>query len=29
MSAQSYYTGEGEGPVYVHVKGKTYPGRVR
>jgi phytanoyl-CoA hydroxylase len=29
MSAQSYYTGEGESPVYVPVKGKTYPGRVQ
>lgn len=29
MSAQSKYTGEGESPVYVHVKGKTYPGCVQ
>lgn len=29
MSAQSKYTGEGESPEYVHVKGKTYPGCVR
>jgi phytanoyl-CoA hydroxylase len=29
MSAQSHYTGEGESPVYFHVKGNTYPGYVR
>lgn len=29
MSAKSRYTGEGESPVYFHVKGKTYPGCVR
>lgn len=29
MSAKSRYTGEGEGPQYFHVQGKTYPGCVR
>jgi phytanoyl-CoA hydroxylase len=29
MSSKSRYTGAGEGPVYFHVKGKTYPGCVR
>ena len=29
MSAKSRYTGNGEGPVYFYVKGKTYPGCVR
>lgn len=29
MSAQSKYTGEGEGPVYFHVQGQSYPGCVR
>ena len=29
MSAKSQYTGQGEGPEYFHVKGKTYPGCVR
>ena len=29
MSAKSQYTKEGEGPVYYHVKGRTYPGCVR
>jgi ectoine hydroxylase-related dioxygenase (phytanoyl-CoA dioxygenase family) len=29
MSAQSKYTGEGESPVYFHVKGQSYPGCVR
>ncbi len=29
MSAQSRYTGEGEGPEYFPVRGKTYPGCVR
>jgi len=29
MSAKSRYTGEGESPVYFHVKGETYPGCVR
>lgn len=29
MSSNSTYSGEGEGPEYFHVKGKTYPGKVR
>lgn len=29
MSAKSRYVGEGEGPQYFHVQGKTYPGCVR
>lgn len=29
MSAHSRYTGEGEGPVYFPVKGRTFPGCVR
>lgn len=29
MSAQSKYTGEGEGPVYFPVQGRSYPGCVR
>jgi phytanoyl-CoA hydroxylase len=29
MSARSTYTGEGEGPVYFHVQGQSYPGCVR
>lgn len=29
MSSKSRYTGEGEGPVYFHVRGETYPGCVR
>jgi ectoine hydroxylase-related dioxygenase (phytanoyl-CoA dioxygenase family) len=29
MSAKSRYTGEGEGPEYFHVRGRTYPGCVR
>ena len=29
MSAQAHYTGEGDGPVYYHIQGKTYPGCVR
>ncbi|MBI4551316.1 MAG: phytanoyl-CoA dioxygenase family protein [Candidatus Latescibacteria bacterium] len=29
MSSKSRHTGEGESPVYFHVKGKTYPGCVR
>jgi len=29
MSAKSRYTKQGEGPVYRHVQGKTYPGCVR
>ena len=29
MSAKSQYSKEGEGPVYFHIKGETYPGCVR
>ena len=29
MSAKSRYSGEGEGPEYFHVQGKSYPGCVR
>jgi len=29
MSSTSKYTGEGEGPEYLHVSGETYPGCVR
>lgn len=29
MSARSLYTGEGDGPVYVHIQGRGYPGCVR
>ncbi|MEZ4863746.1 MAG: phytanoyl-CoA dioxygenase family protein [Caldilineaceae bacterium] len=29
MSATARYTGEGEGPVYFHVQGKSFPGCVR
>lgn len=29
MSAKSRYTGEGEGPVYFPIQGKSYPGCVR
>lgn len=29
MSAQSRYTGEGPGPVYFHIKGKTFLDGVR
>jgi ectoine hydroxylase-related dioxygenase (phytanoyl-CoA dioxygenase family) len=29
MSAKSTYTGEGDGPEYLHISGKTYPGCVR
>ena len=29
MSAKSRFTGEGEGPEYFHIQGKTYPGCVR
>lgn len=29
MSARSNYTGEGEGPVYFHIQGQSYPGCVR
>ena len=29
MSSRSHYTGKGEGPVYLHVSGETFPGCVR
>lgn len=29
MSSRSKYTGEGESPVYFHVKGETFPGCVQ
>lgn len=29
MSSRSRYTGEGEGPVYYHIQGQSYPGCVR
>jgi len=29
MSAQSRYTGDGDGPEYFPIQGKSYPGCVR
>lgn len=29
MSSESTYTGDGAGPEYFHVKGETFPGKVR